>query len=99
MGGTGAAHIAFRYPDRFAAVAALAGYQSFFVRRDIQGRPLRPWELIELTRWSPASFAENGRDQFLLVAQGQQDLPLAHSQSLVERYKALGYSFRDAWPD
>jgi pimeloyl-ACP methyl ester carboxylesterase len=99
MGGTGATQIAFRFPDRFSAVAALAGYHSFFVRGDIQNRPLRPWELAEITRWSPASFAENGRDEFLFVAQGQHDLPLAHSQSLVERYKALGYSFRDTWPD
>ena len=99
MGGTGAAHFAFRYPDRFAAVAALAGYQSFFVRRDVIGRPLRPWELTEMTRWSPASFAENGRDEFLIVAQGLQDQPLTHSQSLVDRYRALGYSFRDTWPD
>ncbi|HVW28975.1 MAG TPA: alpha/beta hydrolase-fold protein [Polyangiaceae bacterium] len=99
MGGTGAAQIGFRFPDRFSAIAALSGYHSFFVRRDVQGRPLRPWELVEMTRWSPASFAENGRDELLLVAQGLQDQPLAHSQSLVDRYRALGYPFRETWPD
>ena len=99
MGGTGAAHLAFRYPDRFSAVAALAGYQSFFVRRDVLGRPLRPWELTELTRWSPASFAENGRDELLLVAQGTQDLPLSHSLSLTGRYRALGYQFHETYPE
>ncbi|HEX4336722.1 MAG TPA: alpha/beta hydrolase-fold protein [Polyangiaceae bacterium] len=99
MGGTGAAQMGLRYPDRFAAIGALAGYQSFFVRRDVLGRPIRPWELTELTRWSPASFAENGRDELLLVAQGTSDLPLAHSQSLAERFRALGYTFRETYPD
>ncbi|HEX3596449.1 MAG TPA: alpha/beta hydrolase-fold protein, partial [Polyangiaceae bacterium] len=99
MGGTGATQIAFRYPDRFSAIGALAGYHSFFVRHDIQGRPLRSWELTELTRFSPASFAENGRDELLLVAQGTSDLPLAHSQSLTARYRALGYPFRETYPD
>lgn len=99
MGGTGAAHFAFRFPDRFAAAAALAGYHSYFVRRDVLGRVLRPWEVTELTRWSPASFAENGRDIPLLVAQGTSDLPLSHSRSLADRYRALGYPLRETWPD
>ncbi len=99
MGGTGASHFALRYPDRFAAAAALAGYHSYFVRRDIRGRRLRAWERHELTRWSPASWAENGHDLFLYVAQGTHDLPLEHSTSLTERYKALGYELVEKWPD
>lgn len=99
MGGTGAAHLAFRHPDRFASAAALAGYQSYFVRRDVRGRRLRDWEWTELSRWSPASFADNGRDLFLYVAQGTRDLPLEHSRVLADRYRALGYPFRDDWPD
>jgi predicted esterase len=99
MGGTGAAHFGLRYPDRFAAAAALAGYHSFFVRRDIRGKRLRPWERTELMRWSPASWAENGRDLFLYIAQGTKDLPLEHSLSLADRYRSLGYSFTDEWPD
>src|SRR5260221_6136979 len=99
MGGTGAAPLALRYPDRFSAAAALAGYQSFFVRRDVLGHALRTWELTELSRWSPASFAENGRDLLFIVAQGTKDLPLSHSRSLAERYHALGYPLREQWPD
>ena len=99
MGGTGAAHFALRYSDRFTGVAALAGYQSYFVRGDVVGRPLRTWERTELSRWSPASFAENGRDSFLFVAQGTQDLPLINSRSLSERLRALGFPVEEAWPD
>ena len=99
MGGTGAAELAFRYPARFSAAAALAGYHSYFVRRDVRGRPYRDWELAELTRWSPASFADNGRGLFLYVAQGTRDLPLVHSQVLAGRYRELGYPLHDEWPD
>jgi predicted esterase len=99
MGGTGATELGFRYPDVFGAVGALAGYHSYFVRRDVRGRPLRAWEWAELVRWSPASFAENARDMWLFVAQGTRDLPLVHSTSLTARYKELGYPFKDLWPD
>jgi predicted esterase len=99
MGGTGAAHFAFRYPDRFSTAAALAGYHSYFVRRDVAGKPLRAWEWAELSRWSPASFAENGRDLFLFVTQGTRDLPLVHSTSLADRYRMLGYGLREDYPD
>jgi predicted esterase len=99
MGGTGAAHFAFRYADRFAAAGALAGYHSYFVRRDVRGRPLRPWEWPELARHSPASFAENGLGTFLYLAQGTKDLPLAHTTSLASRYKELGYPLRETYPD
>ncbi|HEX7672076.1 MAG TPA: alpha/beta hydrolase-fold protein [Polyangiaceae bacterium] len=99
MGGTGAAHFAFRYPDRFSTAAALAGYHSYFVRRDVAGKPLREWEWAELTRWSPASFAENGRDLFLFVTQGTRDLPLVHSTSLADRYRMLGYGLKEDYPE
>jgi predicted esterase len=99
MGGTGAAELAFKYPDRFSAVSALAGYHSYFVRRDVQGRSLRAWEWAEAFRFSPASWAENGRDLPLYVAQGTEDKPVAHSEVLVERYRSLGFSVFAEWPE
>jgi hypothetical protein len=99
MGGTGAAHFALRFTDRFSAGAALAGYHSYFVRRDVRGRPLRPWEWTELARFSPASYAENGLGFFLYLTQGTKDLPLLHTTVLAGRYKELGYPFKEAYPD
>lgn len=99
MGGTGSAEIAFHHPDRFSAISSLAGYHSYFVRRDVLGQPLRQWEWTELVRFSPASFAENGRDIPLYVAQGTEDKPLAHSEALVDRYQSLGYSVVAEWPE
>jgi predicted esterase len=99
MGGTGATELAFRYPDRFSAISSLAGYHSYFVRRDVQGRPLRAWEWAESFRFSPASWAENGRDIPLYVAQGTDDKPLAHSEVLVDRYRTLGFSVVAEWPE
>jgi predicted esterase len=99
MGGTGASHFAFRFADRFAAAGALAGYHSYFVRRDVRGRPLRPWEWTELARVSPASFAENGFGHFLFLAQGTKDLPLVHTTALAARYKELGYPLKETYPD
>lgn len=99
MGGTGAAEIGLHYANRFSSIASLAGYHSYFVRRDVQGRPLRAWEWAELVRYSPASFAENGRDIPLYVAQGTHDLPMIHSEVLVDRYRALGYSVAAEWPE
>jgi predicted esterase len=99
MGGTGATELAFHYPDRFSAISSLAGYHSYFVRRDIQGRALRAWEWAEAFRFSPASWAENGRDIPLYVAQGTDDKPLAHSEVLVDRYRALGLQVVAEWPE
>jgi hypothetical protein len=99
MGGTGAAHFALRFTDRFSAGAALAGYHSYFVRRDVRGRPLRPWEWTELARFSPASYADNGLGFFLYLTQGTKDLPLLHTTVLAGRYKELGYPFKEAYPD
>lgn len=99
MGGTGAAHVALRYADRFAAAAPLCGYHSYFVRRDVAGRQVRDFEHMLMHRWSPASFADNGRNLPLHVAHGTKDFPLENSRVLVRRYKQLGYSMRDEWPD
>ena len=99
MGGTGAGHLGLRYLDHFAAAAPLCGYHSYFVRRDTRGRPIRPWETERMHHWSPATWAERGRNLPMWVAHGTKDFPLENSKVLVERYKQLGYSMTDEWPD
>lgn len=99
MGGTGAAHLGLYYADRFSAAAPLCGYHSYFVRRDTKNRPIRPWETERMHHWSPASVAERGRNLPLWVAHGTKDFPLENSRALVDRYKQLGYSITDEWPD
>jgi poly(3-hydroxybutyrate) depolymerase len=99
MGGTGTAELAFHYPDRFAALSPLCGYQSYFVRRDIALQPLRQWERRLMHRFSPASSAESGRYLPMYLAQGLKDKPLENSRVLTNRYKQLGYSLVEDWPD
>lgn len=99
MGGTGAAELALKYPDRFAASAPLAGYHSYFVRRDVLGRPIRQWEWPELARHSPASWADNADGLFFQVVQGTRDLPLVHSRVLARRLRTLGIPHGEDWPD
>lgn len=99
MGGTGAAHLALRYPQRFAATAPLCGYHSWFIRRDTSGRSLASWEAAAMAHWSPASWAAAGRDQPLYLAQGTQDHPLDNGKVLLEAYAKEGYPFTAEWPD
>ncbi len=99
MGGTGTAHLALYYADRFSAAAPLCGYQSYFVRRDTSNRPLRPWERDRMAHWSPTSIAERGQYLPMWVAHGTKDFPLENSRVLVNRYKELHYSMTDEWPD
>ncbi len=99
MGGTGAAELALKYPDRFAASAPLAGYHSYFVRRDVLGRSIRQWEWPELARHSPASWADNAEGLFFQVVQGTRDLPLIHSRVLAQRLRTLGIHHSEEWPD
>jgi predicted esterase len=99
MGGTGAAHLALRYPERFAASAPLCGYQSFFVRKDTADRPIRPWENDLMRHLSPASWAENGKQLPLHVAHGTKDFPLENSKVLIERYQKLGQPVVQEWPE
>lgn len=91
MGGIGAASLAFRFPDRFAAAAPLCGYHSVFVRGDVKGKSLRPWERFLAEERSNVSWASNGRDLPLFVVHGTQDLPVENSGALIERYEALKY--------
>jgi pimeloyl-ACP methyl ester carboxylesterase len=99
MGGTGTAEVAFHYPDRFAALAPLCGYHSYFVRRDTALQPLRQWERKLMHRFSPASSAEAGRYLPMYLAQGLKDKPLENSKVLTSRYKELGYKLVEDWPD
>jgi predicted esterase len=99
MGGTGTAEIALHYPDRFAAQAPLCGYQSYYVRRDTSGQPLRAWERKLMHRFSAASSADSGRHLPMHLAHGLKDRPLENSRVLTSRYKKLGYRLIEDWPD
>lgn len=92
MGGIGAAALALRHPDTFAAAAPLCGYHSYFVRRDFIGRPLRPWEKSLAEERSNVFWAWNGKNLPLYVVHGTQDLPESNSGVLVERYESLKYN-------
>lgn len=99
MGGTGTAELAFHYPDRFAALSPLCGYQSYYVRRDTALQPLRQWERKVMHRFSPASSAEAGRYLPMFLAHGLKDKPLENSKVLTNRYRQLGYNLTEDWPD
>jgi poly(3-hydroxybutyrate) depolymerase len=97
MGGIGAAGIPFHHPGVFAAIAALCGYHSYFVRQDTRG-VRRPWETFLMELRSNAHYAENGLDTPLYVVQGTLDRPITNSTVLTERYTALGYTLRSELP-
>ncbi len=99
MGGIGTAAIAFRHPDRFAAAAPLCGYHSYFVRRDVQGRSMRPWERLLAEERSNVEWAANGENLPLWIVHGTKDLPEANSGVLIDRYDQLGYSVKHDHPD
>ncbi len=99
MGGTGTAEIALHYSDQFAAYAPLCGYQSYYVRRDTSGQPLRAWERKLMHRNSAASSADSGRYLPMYLAHGLKDRPLENSRVLTTRYKKLGYHLIEDWPD
>src|SRR5579872_6730072 len=60
MGGIGTAACALHHPDRFAAAEPLCGYHSYFVRGDIGGRRMTPWEHFIAEERSNSLWAENG---------------------------------------
>jgi poly(3-hydroxybutyrate) depolymerase len=99
MGGIGAAACALRHPDRFAAAEPLCGYHSYFVRSDMAGRPLRPWERLGAEERSNVSWAENGISVPLYVVHGTKDLPEENSGVLIDRYEALHYDVSHEHPE
>ena len=97
MGGIGAAGVAFHHPDRFAAIAPLCGYHSYFVRGDTR-TVRRPWEAFLMELRSNANYAENGLHLPMYLVHGTLDRPTSNSQVLVDRYQALGYEAQVEWP-
>ncbi len=99
MGGIGSGSIPLRRPNVYAAAAPLCGYHSLFVRRDVWGRPIRPWERFLAEERSAAFWAENGERLPLYVVHGTRDLPVENSGVLIDRYEKLGYSVKHEHPD
>ena len=99
MGGIGAALIPLRHPDRFAAAEPLCGYHSYFVRRDIFGRPIRPWERAVAEDRSNAEWALNGFGLPLFIVHGTKDLPVENSGVLIDAYEKLHYSVEHEHPE
>jgi len=91
MGGIGAASVPFRHPDLFAAAEPLCGYHSYFVRRDIAGHPLRPWERFLAEERSNVFWSWNGQHLPLYIVHGTLDQPEDNSGVLIKRYEELGY--------
>jgi poly(3-hydroxybutyrate) depolymerase len=98
MGGIGSAAIPFRHPDRFAAAEPLCGYHSYFVRRDIAGRPMRPWERVLAEERSNVDWAPNGFQLPLFIVHGTKDLPVANSGVLIDAYDKMHYSVEHEHP-
>ncbi len=99
MGGIGAAALPLHHPYVFAAAAPLCGYHSYFVRSDIGGRALRPWERFLAEERSNAMWAENGSHLPLWIVHGTRDLPEQNSGVLIDRYEKLGFSVKHEHPD
>lgn len=99
MGGIGAASIPLHHPDVFAAAQPLCGYHSYFVRRDVVGRPRRPWEQWLLEDRSNVSWVENGARLPLFVVHGKHDLPEENSGVLIDAYEKRGFALKHEHPD
>jgi predicted esterase len=99
MGGIGTAAVALRHPDRFAAAEPLCGYHSYFVRRDIAGHPIRPWERLLAEERSNAFWAENGKYLPLYIVHGTLDQPEENSGVLIKKYEDLGFSVEHEHPE
>ena len=91
MGGTGAAAVALRYPDEFAASVPLCGYHSYSLRSDMANRELRVWEKSLASFWSNVSWAERGKNLPMYIVHGTEDKPVENSGMLIDRYLDLGY--------
>ncbi len=99
MGGTGAAGIPLHRPTTYAAAAPLCGYHSWFVRNDLKGVFMRPWEKAAAEERSNSLWAENGGHLPLYVVHGTKDLPQINSGILIQAYEKLGYSIVHEHPD
>ncbi|MDB4947160.1 MAG: hypothetical protein JWP97_6694, partial [Labilithrix sp.] len=99
MGGIGSAAIPLHRPHVFAAAEPLCGYHSYFVRSDVAGRSLRPWERYLAEERSNVMWAENGEHLPLWIVHGTKDLPEANSGVLIDRYEELHFSVKHDHPD
>jgi len=99
MGGIGSASIPLHFPNVFAAAAPLCGYHSAFVRSDVAGKPIRPWEKFLAEERSNVFWAENGERLPLWIVHGKQDLPEANSGVLIDRYHELNFPVKHEHPD
>jgi len=99
MGGIGAASIPLHHPDFFAAAQPLCGYHSYFIRRDVAGRPRRPWEQFLLEDRSNVSWVENGSRLPLWIIHGMKDLPEENSGVLIDAYEKKKFSIKHDHPD
>ena len=99
MGGIGSAACALHNPARFAAAEPLCGYHNYFVRSDIGGRYLHPWEKFIAEQRSNVFWAENGMYLPLYVVHGTKDLPEENSGVLIDRYTELNYDVTHEHPD
>jgi predicted esterase len=99
MGGIGTAACALHHPDRFAAAEPLCGYHSYFVRGDIGGARMRPWEHFIAEQRSNVFWAENGLHLPMFIVHGTKDLPEENSKVLIDRYLDLGYAMKHEHPD
>lgn len=99
MGGIGAASIPFHHPDVFAAAQPLCGYHSYFIRRDVAGRPKRPWEQFLLEERSNVSWVDNGARLPLWIVHGTHDLPEENSGVLIEAYEKRKFTVQHDHPD
>jgi predicted esterase len=99
MGGIGSAACALHYPAMFAGAEPLCGYHSYFVRGDIAGRGMRPWEKHIAEMRSNVFWAENGMYLPLYVVHGTKDLPEENSSVLIDRYDELHYAVKHEHPD
>ena len=99
MGGIGSAACALHHPDRFAAAEPLCGYHSYFVRGDIGGALMRPWEHFIAEQRSNVFWAENGLYLPMYIVHGTKDLPEENSKVLIDRYLDLGYAMKQEHPD
>ncbi|MBI2392773.1 MAG: prolyl oligopeptidase family serine peptidase [Deltaproteobacteria bacterium] len=99
MGGIGAASIPLHHPDVFAAAQPLCGYHSYFIRRDVAGRPKRPWEQLLIEERSNVSWVDNGARLPLWIIHGTRDLPVENSDVLIEAYEKKGFTVKHDHPD
>jgi predicted esterase len=99
MGGIGTAACALHHPARFAAAEPLCGYHSYFVRSDIGGRWLHPWEKFIAEQRSNVFWAENGQYLPMYIVHGTKDLPEENSGVLIDRYTELNYDVTHEHPE